>query len=59
MFPGSSMNDVTAIGGGLKDFLYDITKTMVVKSVTIGCVENYPNLSDVIYGCTLFLKVSE
>ncbi len=50
---GSSINDVTALGGReCQGFCDNSTKPLVMKSVTMGGggVKNDPNLRDVIYG---------
>jgi len=46
---GSSINDVTALGGRWSQgFCDNRTKALVIKFVV--CVKNNPNLRDVIYG---------
>jgi hypothetical protein len=54
---GSSINDVTALGGrGYQGFCDDSTKALVMKSVTMGegGVKNDLILRDVIYGRPLY-----
>ena len=51
-FKGSSINDVTVLGGGGQGFCDNSSKSLVIKRVTIGGggVRNCPKLRDVIYG---------
>ena len=59
---GSSISDVIAFGGrGGQGFCDDSTKTLVIKSVTLGGgrFKNKPKkISDIIYGQTFMLKNS-
>ncbi len=47
------------VGGGIKVFCDDITKALVIKSMTIGggCVKNNQIVCDVIYGRPLLWKI--
>ena len=49
---GSSINDVTVLGGGGQGFFDDSTKALVTKRLTMGGegVKNCQKLRDVIYG---------
>jgi hypothetical protein len=57
---GSSINDVTALGGrGCQGFCDNSTKALFMKCVTMGegSVRNNPNLRDVIYGWPLIANI--
>ena len=49
---GSSINDVTVIGGGGQVFCDDSTNALLIRRVTMGgrSVKNCPKLRDVIHG---------
>jgi hypothetical protein len=62
MLKGSSINDVTVVGGrGYQGFCDNSTKASVIKSVTIGeaGVINVPKLRGVIYGRPLNVSVHQ